>query len=54
MQTINNIIGVDLGGTNIRAGKIIGEKIVHLTKLPTPSKGSVEEVMEQIYKTIDG
>ncbi len=53
MQTINNIIGVDLGGTNIRAGKIVGEKIVHLSKLPTPSKGSVEEVLEQIYKTID-
>ena len=31
MQITNNIIGVDLGGTNIRAGKIIGEKIVCLT-----------------------
>jgi len=53
MQTINNIIGVDLGGTNIRAGKIIGEEIVQLTKLPTPSKGSVEEVVDQIYAAID-
>ncbi|HEY5509549.1 MAG TPA: ROK family protein [Prolixibacteraceae bacterium] len=53
MKVTNNIIGVDLGGTNIRAGKIIGEKIVHLTKLPTPSKGSVEEVMDQIYAAID-
>ena len=53
MQITNNIIGIDLGGTNIRAGKIIGEKIVHLTKLPTPSKGSVEEVVDQIYAAID-
>jgi glucokinase len=53
METIGNIIGVDLGGTNIRAGKIINEKIVRLAKLPTPSQGSVEEVMQQIYAAID-
>lgn len=54
METTTNLIGVDLGGTNIRAGKIVHEKIVHLEKLPTPSKGSVEEVMDQIYAVIDG
>jgi hypothetical protein len=30
------IIGVDLGGTNISAGKIIGQEIVHLQKISTP------------------
>lgn len=54
METTANLIGVDLGGTNIRAGKIVNEKIVHLEKLPTPSRGSVEEVMDQIYAVIDG
>lgn len=54
MDSKRNLIGVDLGGTNIRAGKIIDNKIVHLTKVSTPSKGSVEEVMEKIYSLIDG
>lgn len=53
METFENIIGVDLGGTNIRAGRIIADKIVHLAKLPTPSEGSVDEVMQQIYCVID-
>ena len=54
METVENILGVDLGGTNIRAGRIVNDTIVHLTKLPTPSKGGVEEVMNQIYAVIDG
>lgn len=53
MTILENIIGVDLGGTNIRAGKIINDQIVHISKLPTPSKGSVDEVMNQIYAVID-
>lgn len=48
------MIGVDLGGTNIRAGKIVNEKIVKHTKAQTPGKGSVEEVLEQIFSVIDG
>jgi glucokinase len=54
METITGLIGVDLGGTNIRAGKIINEKIAKLTKAATPGKGSVEEVLEQICVVIDG
>ena len=53
METNGNIIGVDLGGTNIRAGKIINEKIVHLSKLPTPAKGSIEDIVNQIFAVID-
>jgi glucokinase len=53
MNGIKNIIGVDLGGTSIRAGKVVGEKIVHLSRLTTPSTGSADEVMEQIFKVID-
>lgn len=54
MESTSNLIGVDLGGTNIRAGKIVDNKIVHLTKVSTPSKGDVEEVMDKIYALIDG
>jgi glucokinase len=53
MQTLENIVGVDLGGTNIRAGKILDGKIVHLSRLPTPSGGTVEEVLNQLYDAID-
>ncbi len=53
MGTFKNMLGVDLGGTNIRAGKIIDDKIVHLTKMSTPSKGSVDAVMDQMYAVID-
>jgi glucokinase len=53
MESIQNLIGVDLGGTNIRAGKIIDNKIVHLARVSTPSKGTVEEVMDKIYSIID-
>ncbi len=54
METIKNMIGVDLGGSKIRAGKITDGKIVKITKAKTPGKGSVEEVMEQIFAVIDG
>ena len=53
MTIPENIIGIDLGGTNIRAGKIINDQIVHSAKLATPSKGSVDEVMSQIYSVTD-
>jgi glucokinase len=53
MQTLENIVGVDLGGTSIRAGKIVDGKIVHLSRLPTPSGGTVEEVLSQLYAVMD-
>ncbi len=53
MIRVKNIIGVDLGGTSIRAGKVVDEKITHISKLPTPSLGSVEDVVNQIFNVID-
>ncbi|MCE1198858.1 MAG: ROK family protein [Marinilabiliales bacterium] len=53
MENKKNLIGVDLGGTNIRAGKIVDETIIQLSKTATPSKGTVEEVLNEIYKVID-
>lgn len=52
MNNPGNIIGVDLGGTNIRAGKVVGDKIVKLSKTGTPAKGSQNDVLEQLYVTI--
>ena len=53
MKNIVNIIGVDLGGTNIRAGKVVANKIIQLAKEPTPAAGSQSEVLEKLYEVID-
>lgn len=54
MENILNIIGVDMGGTNIRAGKIIEQKITKIAKEATPSTGTQSEVLEALFKVIDG
>lgn len=54
MEIFENIIGVDLGGTNIRAGKVVGPEIVHMEKTPTPSQGTETEVLESLFTVIDG
>jgi len=53
VKNIGNIIGVDLGGTNIRAGKVVADKIIQLAKEPTPAAGSQSEVLEKLIKVID-
>lgn len=53
MGTIKNIIGVDLGGTNIRAGKVEGQQIIKTTKAATPSSGTEAEVLETLFSVID-
>lgn len=54
MKNIENIIGVDLGGTNIRAGKVVEQTIIQTTKTPTPSSGTEDEVLEKLFSVIDG
>lgn len=51
---MDNLIGVDLGGTNIRVGKIIDQKIIQIQKEATPSKGTEAEVIDKLFSTIDG
>lgn len=53
MKNTENIIGVDLGGTNIRAGKVIQNEIIKIAKAPTNSEGTVDEVLETIFSVID-
>lgn len=47
------LIGVDLGGTNVRAAHISSEGIEKMNIEAVKSKGSVQEVLEQIYGLID-
>lgn len=50
MQTV---IGVDLGGTNVRAGKIVGHKMASYRARAITAHGSQEQVLREIRATID-
>jgi glucokinase len=52
MNQSGNIIGVDFGGTSIRAGKVVADKIVYTSKSNTPATGTESEVLEELYTTI--
>lgn len=45
-------IGIDLGGTNVRAALVDGHKIIKKEKMPCPSKGTCEEVIEALASLI--
>jgi len=47
------LIGVDLGGTNVRAGLVYQDEIAALDARPITSKGTAEIVLEEVCQTID-
>jgi glucokinase len=47
-----SVIGVDLGGTNVRAGKIVGQGIVAHRARAITSQGSQDLVLQEIRETI--
>lgn len=49
---MNEVIGVDLGGTGIKAGRIEAEKIVAQVKSDTPKTDKAEVVTQSIIDTI--
>jgi glucokinase len=53
MENLKNIIGVDLGGTNIRAGKVIGQEIIQIQAAPTPSSEAEYVVIAALFSVID-
>ena len=48
-----NIIGIDLGGTHVRAGIVSDGKLADIVSVRIPSSGSVEQVLDIIYELID-
>lgn len=48
-----NIIGVDLGGTNARAGLVRDQRLGEVASVEIDSQGSVEEVLDQLCRLID-
>jgi glucokinase len=52
-MTEKRLIGVDLGGTNVRAALISSEGIDKMNIEAVKSKGSAQDVVEQIFGLID-
>lgn len=49
----NNIIGVDLGGTNARAGSVRNQQLGEVSSIPINPHGSAEEVLDHLCGLID-
>ena len=47
------VIGIDLGGTNVRAAIVDTNGIIRIVSEPVNAKGSPREVMDQIFSLID-
>jgi glucokinase len=47
------VIGVDLGGTNVRAGLVVEERLADVRSIPIRGQGTEEEVLEDITSAID-
>lgn len=47
------VIGVDLGGTNVRAGLVVANRLVEVDARPIRSRGTKREVFEDVCASID-
>lgn len=47
-------IGIDLGGTHIRAGRVTGNHLSDIVSRRTRAQGSVEEVLQDLFALTDG
>ncbi len=52
-MTKDNIIGIDLGGTHVRAGVVSEGDLKDIVSDRIPSSGTVDEVLQVIYNLID-
>ena len=52
-MTNEDIIGIDLGGTQLRAAITTGSRIHQIYSDRIPSSGTMEEVLEVLYRLID-
>ena len=48
------VIGVDLGGTNVRAGLVADGRIQHVRSVPVRGQGSEQDVLEDLFRAVDG
>lgn len=49
----NNIIGIDLGGTNISAGLVIENELQQISSEKINANGSAEEILRELFSATD-
>lgn len=49
----NHIIGIDLGGTNIRGGVVIENKLANITSIRINNAGSIDDIIQQLFSLTD-
>jgi glucokinase len=49
----DTVIGVDLGGTNVRAGVVEGGRLTDVRSVAVRSQGSEQDVLEDMFNAID-
>lgn len=47
------VIGVDLGGTNVRAGLVVDGRLARVRAVPVRGQGSEREVLEDLFAAVD-
>ena len=49
----DTVVGVDLGGTNVRAGLVEGGRLTDVRSVPVRSQGTEGDVLEDMFTAID-
>jgi len=47
------VIGIDLGGTNVRAGLVVGGRLAEVRSVPVRSQGTERDVLEDMFSAVD-
>jgi len=47
------VVGVDLGGTNVRAGRVVDGRLEEVRSVPVRGRGTAEEVLEDLFGAVD-
>jgi glucokinase len=48
-----SVIGVDLGGTNVRAGRVEGGRLAEVRSVAVRSRGTEREVLDDVFSAVD-
>ncbi len=47
------VVGIDLGGTNVRAGLVVDGRLAGVRSVPVRSRGSEEDVLADLFAAVD-
>jgi glucokinase len=47
------VVGIDLGGTNVRAGRVVDGHLAEVHSVPVRGRGSEEDVLEDLFGAVD-